>query len=291
MEFNSYQIDEIVAHMESNAPNRKIGVEIECLIMRDTFSDLRAYCSDRGVILQQEGYNHTTRQHWKMVHDVSIRSTEGYTGAEFVSPPLEASKMAEQLHVICDGLKFCCDAKVNRSCGLHVHHDARKGYTWRRLRNLVYLYAKSERALDLVCPPSRRGNSGQYCSTIKSHLDDLVSEGGVVDNGSWRYKKLNLQSFIRQGTVEYRHQGASVDFSKIFWWIALTSAIHTRGKKVVKRTDGYDNPLCNVLLQIKWARRNGSKLDAVSIGAKHLLDFTNDRLRFFDHTPLPLAYE
>ena len=293
MEYNTQQIDEIVAHMESNAPNRKMGVEIECLIMRDTFSDLKAYCEDRGVLLVREGYNHTTRQHWKMVTDASLTGGtfggQSFVGVEFVSPPLEASKMAEQLHVICNGLKACCDARVNRSCGLHVHHDARKGYTWRRLRNLVYLYAKSEKAIDQLVPPSRRGQGCQWCNTVKSHLDQLVRDGSVTDNNSWRYKKLNLQSFIRQGTVEYRHQGGSVDFTKIFWWLALTSAIHTRGKKVVKRTDGYDNPLINVVLQIGWASWAGKSITHTSEGAMHLLDYTNYRLRSFDFTPLPLA--
>ena len=289
MEYNTHQIEDIVAHIQECLPNRKMGVEIECYIKSDSLNAVRCFVESKGVSIAREGYNHSVREHWKIVTDASLSAPQGYVAYEFVSPPLESRDMFNQLHVICEALNVMGDAKINKHCGVHVHHDARKGYTWRRLRNLVYLYAKSERALDQLVAPSRRGQGCTWCNTVKDHLDSLVREGSVTNCQSWRYKKLNLQSFIRQGTVEYRHHGGTTDYSKLVWWVALTFAIHQRGKKVVKRTDGYDNPLINVMLQIGWAKWSGKSITPTSEGAKHLLEYTNERLRGFDFTPLPLV--
>ena len=43
-----------------------------------------------------------------------------------------------------------------------------------------------------------------------------------------RYCKVNLKSFRRHGTIEFRHHSGSTDFEKISNWIILTQAIVER---------------------------------------------------------------
>jgi Putative amidoligase enzyme. len=95
--------------------NRLWGVEIEFL---DTVNreDVARKMTEKGVLCYVEGYNHTTRGHWKVVTDASC-------GYELVSPPLKGEEGFRQLKIACEVLNEL-GAKVDKRCGLHVHHDA-----------------------------------------------------------------------------------------------------------------------------------------------------------------------
>ena len=98
-----------------------------------------------------EGYNHTTRPHWKLVTDSSLNGNDTF---ELVSPILVGEAGLRELEKVCWVLDLC-DVKVNESCGLHVHIDA-VGFSMETWRNLALSYKHLEPVIDKFIPASRR---------------------------------------------------------------------------------------------------------------------------------------
>ena len=95
------------------------GVEIECTGV-DNYT-VSAALNNVGVFCMVEYYNYTTRGHWKIVSDCSVH---GDYAKEIVSPVLNGQAGLDQLKIVCHVLNEL-GIKVNRSCGLHVHHEGR----------------------------------------------------------------------------------------------------------------------------------------------------------------------
>lgn len=96
-----------------------------------------------------EGYNHTTRPHWKLVTDSSLNGNDTF---ELVSPILVGEAGLRELEKVCWVLDLC-DVKVNESCGLHVHIDA-AGFSMETWRNLSLSYKHLEPVIDKFMPAS-----------------------------------------------------------------------------------------------------------------------------------------
>jgi hypothetical protein len=117
-------------------------------------------------------------------------------------------------------LKKACEllnkmgAKVNKSCGLHVHLDARH-----LDKNDVSVMAKKfERSLPVMLsmvPKSRRTNV-RYCKAgVSPDMNDY----------DHRYYAINTTAYPKYGTIEIRLHSATTDFNKIFNWAQLLVAI------------------------------------------------------------------
>ena len=98
--------------------NRKFGIEIEAY--NCSRERLARELRESGIEVVVEGYNHTTRPHWKLVTDSSLNGNDTF---ELVSPILVGEAGLRELEKVCWVLELC-DVKVNGSCGLHVHIDA-----------------------------------------------------------------------------------------------------------------------------------------------------------------------
>lgn len=204
----------------------KFGVEIEFTNNGHSALAIAAAISERGVECRAEVYNHHTRRHWKIVTDASVMG-----GLELVSPILYGEDGLRQIEVVSAVLvEMGCSA--NRSCGLHVHHDA-SGLTLDNAKNLLRLYAKYEDAVDEVMPPSRRGDANSFCRSIKAGRSLQQVFGLIASANSLRglrdlvlgtrYRKLNLDSYWAHGTVEFRHHSGTVEAEKITNWVKLTA--------------------------------------------------------------------
>ena len=143
----------------------RFGVEIEFLspVEKDVIAQA---VSEAGVPCRDEGYNHTLRTWWKIVHDGSVEGAiDGATakGLEIVSPPLtvEDGGLA-QVKTVCETLESL-GCKINKTCGLHVHVEA-AGLKTRQLRNVCVAWIKNEHVITSLCPPSRRVNT--HCKTL-----------------------------------------------------------------------------------------------------------------------------
>lgn len=216
---------------------RKFGIEIEAYncTREKLASELRA----AGIDVAVEGYNHTTRNHWKLVTDASLTGNNTF---ELVSPVLEGEAGLKELEKVCWVLEFC-DVKVNDSCGLHIHMDA-ADFDLQTWKNLALSYKHLERVIDSFMPQSRRQN--YYCKGLSSiSTADIQAAQSIHDLqaafGNNRYRKVNLEAYARHRTVEFRQHSGTTNFTKMENWIRFLNGLITFAKAGIAGTTSLDN--------------------------------------------------
>jgi hypothetical protein len=116
-------------------------------------------------------------------------------------------------------------ARVNKTCGLHVHLDVRE---WRNDFNaLSDKYARLisvQGILYSMQPQSRQDNS--YCKKSKSRS---------IVRGATRYQGINAQSIWKYTTIETRLHAGTTDYNKIANWIDLLVGVMYSTSPVPKR--------------------------------------------------------
>lgn len=223
----------------TRAFEKQFGIELECYNVSQ--HTLKSKLIDFGINCTIEGYNHTTRNHWKIVSDSSIRGTQAL---ELVSPILQGEEGIAELMKVCKVLKKC-GAKVNRSCGTHIHINARN-FSIDQWKRIYINYARLENVIDKIMPSSRRGNTNQYCkgfsniSNYESRINTATTLDGIargIFNGS-RFWKVNPQSYSRHNTVEFRQHSGTTDFIKLATWIRFLSNLvdYSENNLVTDRT-------------------------------------------------------
>ena len=150
-------------------------------------------------------------------HDVTLASSLGYDGS--VSVPgcanYELRLCAPETEIV-DVVRRACaalasvGAKVNKTCGLHVHLDCRARNPriagQRLVKAMPWLYA--------IVAPSRRSN--QYCARVNR----------LPARQDGRYHAVNVTAaYARHRTIEVRLHHGTVDAGKITAWIKLLLAI------------------------------------------------------------------
>lgn len=194
--------------------NRSFGIELEIagINHQTALTALHAV----GIAVQDESYNHTTRSHWKLVGDGSVRG-----GFEIVSPVLHGEEGIAQAMTVAEAL-FDAGATVNRTCGFHVHFDASE-LTVEDVKTIVRRYADHETEIDAIMPPSRRGTANFYCNTLAgisfARLMNATTINEMASVMGSRYFKVNLMSFQRHGTIEFRQHSGTVNANKIANWV------------------------------------------------------------------------
>ncbi len=214
-----------------HARERKFGVEIECVA---DVNLLRTAIRNAGVSVQREDYNHQVRDYWKLVPDGSLNyrgARAGYEPIELVSPPLSGREGMEELERVCQALRNS-NTLINRSCGLHVHHDA-NDLTMLGARAMARNWAHYQNAIDTVLAPSRRGSArNSYCMPYTLSHAEIIDNGRnlrqVMNSIGTRYLTLNYTSFQRHGTIEVRQHQGSIEFSKIAHWIQFGQMVFER---------------------------------------------------------------
>jgi len=210
---------------EKNIELGNFGIEIECIgVNKD---QLASVIRSKGVDARVENYNHSNRSYWKLIYDASIRGRnrfENVRGCELVSPVLNGIDGLNQIEKVCEALSEV-GARVNISCGLHVHHDASSFNSYDNLKKVVKIYKRSEILIDSLMPKSRRGNNNIYCKSVLNVGEDFFDQ-----RDSNRYHKINLQSWFRHGTVEFRHHSGTVEAEKIINWVLFTALIVEKAK-------------------------------------------------------------
>lgn len=202
----------------------KFGIELECYdVDMDTVATT---LNSNGIQAAVAGYMGRAYNIWQIKTDGSI---SGRNGFEVVSPVLEGEEGIQQVRKVCRLLNDL-NAKVNTSCGFHVHHDA-SNWKLQEFRNLFKRFIKFEDALDSVQPESRRGDSNRYIMSIKrrvtvEQIDSARSIRRLSELFSNnRYFKLNMQSYFRSGSVEFRNHAGTTDPDKVENYIRLTYAM------------------------------------------------------------------
>lgn len=246
--------------------NRTYGVELEIIHPSQPcdMDEVARIITAAGVACVAERYNHTTREHWKVITDGSVHNTNSQSGCEVVSPVLAGEAGLAVLATVCNALQ-AAGYTVNKTCGMHVHVGA-SDLTVAKVKTLVKTWLKYEDSLECLVAESRRGQA-MFC---KSNVQTVTGRRYTSDDAqnviiceeafakidacttldairslfrSDRYHKLNLESLWRHRTVEIRlHQG-SVNATKACEWVRLcvgmVEGAATRSRILPRKAHGH----------------------------------------------------
>ena len=208
-------------------PTRKFGVEVEFVGVNRTIAAQALQTA--GVACYVEGYGHRTSAHWKIVEDGSVCDTSGMrTGGELVSPPLSGEAGLETVRTVLRALAGA-GATVNKTCGLHVHVDA-ADLSGADIARVFVNYRDHEAFINQIMPRSRLGNT--YCKPVSGLYDfagfltriqaaTSVRGAGILNEAHRfdRYHTVNLASYARHGTLEFRQHSGTVNATKVANWV------------------------------------------------------------------------
>lgn len=219
----------VVLPMAGSTSEFTFGVEIEFYLPSGS-SDSRLVeaLGAAGIDAKIESLNHSVRTWWKLSTDGSLRNYA--TGRELVSPVLQGAEGLRQVEAVCRVLtSFGC--KVSKRCGFHVHvgHSSH-GNSPAYVARVLQIYGRNERMFDSIVAPSRRGSyaGDGFCNSVRlpsgpmTTVEDVCRSVGATGNRSAaRYRKLNVDCWWSQKTVEFRHHHGTVDAEKACNWVQL----------------------------------------------------------------------
>ena len=264
--------------MATTIKTQRFGVEVEMTgISRAAAASVIAayyHTSSRGPL--RDGYYTRTipdnkGRNWKIQRDSSISpeiktrtadSIDEYR-VEMVTPILRYDDI-EDLQEIVRQLR-AAGAKVNSSCGIHIHVDG-ANHTAHSLKNLMEFMVARQYLINECLLNEHR--TSRWCKPISQELLDAVRKEkdltkdsleaiwyssandhyyGRIDHSHYndtRYHGLNLHAFFSKGTVEFRLFNSTLHAGKVKAYVqfvlALSAwAINTDGRVVFKSMDGY----------------------------------------------------
>jgi len=218
-----------------NNSKRFVGFELEYLIptQRDP---------SRIKILSKYG---------KVQDDGSISPTGkiGGYGEEFASNVFSGDLLLETIDKVCESLSNS-GAKINKTCGLHVHLDMRRE-TEIAQENIFYAWQAFEKIFFAVTSISRRGN--HFCRSIDN------SRTYEIAKGMGRYNTLNVTAYDKHQTFEIRLHQSTLEPTNIKNWVMFLirffdtySKIKMTRERIIELTKMSDRELLLMLFsQIK----------------------------------------
>ncbi len=255
------------------------------------------------------------RQTWKLVSDSSIlaekKTVSGYEvipdddegrdyWVEMVTPKLTY----DQLPVLQECVRRVrqAGAKVNSSCGIHVHVDA-ANHNRQSLKNLIgIMYSKEDILFKALQVNEERAE--RWCKKVRepmlcearklssdetkdlTDLEQIWYEGDVASGEHYnktRYYALNLHSVFYRGTVEWRCFNSTLHAGKVAAYVNLCLAMSAQAiaqRSTVMRKTQSDNELFTFRV---WLVRLGLNGDEFKHTRDHLLaHLEGDRAWFHD---------
>lgn len=193
---------------------------------------------DRRVVKDSTG------RKWTVCSDASVTGSSSNHGGEFVTPVLRY----EDIPVLQECIRALrrAGARVNNSCGLHIHVGADK-HNAKSLKNLAFTFkAKQDLIYKAAGATDRLDN--QYCRPIDDRLINKFKEVKAKDldmnkvadvwYGTYapyssrtqhynhsRYHGLNFHSVWYHGTVEFRLFHATLHAGEVRAYINLVLAM------------------------------------------------------------------
>ncbi|MCI8479214.1 MAG: hypothetical protein HFE97_12940 [Oscillospiraceae bacterium] len=248
---------------------------------------------DTWVVADEDG------QDWKLMSDASIHgekrvgsiyspTSDREYRVELVTPKLTYGELLKFQECVRRVKK--AGAKVNSSCGIHVHVDA-ANHNRQSLKNLLgIMYSKEDilfKALQV-----NEARASRWCQKVRepmlrqartlssaettnlTQLEQIWYEGDVCDTEhyNWtRYHALNLHSVFYRGTVEWRCFNSTLHAGKVAAYVNLCLAISaqaiTQRSTVMKKTHS-DNELFTFRV---WLVRLGLNGEEFKHTRDHLL--------------------
>ena len=290
---------------EIGIKNQCFGVEVEMTgitreqaaqVLADYFGTVPKHkrgTYDSWIVKDLEG------KEWKLMSDSSIqtecKTSFGYEPTddpayrvEMVTPKLTYAELPKLQE--CVRRVRRAGAKVNSSCGIHVHVDA-ANHNRQSLKNLIgIMYSKEDILFKaLQVNPYR---AAQYCQKVRepmlrqartlsseettdlTQLEQIWYEGDVssTEHYNWtRYYALNLHSVFYRGTVEWRCFNSTLHAGKVAAYVNLCLAISAQAiaqRSTVMRKTHSENELFTFRV---WLVRLGLNGEEFKHTRDHLL--------------------
>jgi hypothetical protein len=166
---------------------------------------------------------------WKADRDPSIRARAGYIACEFVSPKLVGADGMRKLVADIAAIK-AMGAKVNASCGFHVHvgFDRSNTVACERLATLI---SNFEKAIFATTGTKNR-ERGRWSRGIQRYG---AASAAISQSRSNRYHVANFGS--EHPTIEFRAFSASLNPQKIVAWVRMCVALVERSITAKRTTN------------------------------------------------------
>jgi len=212
--------------------NKKFGIEIEfisplkrsLIFQRLVAKGIKVVSSDMYASNYHQKNNDYTN--WMLASDSSVRES-GNDGHELTSPPLVGEEGMRQLKIVLEVLASV-NAKINRTCGLHVHHEVDRLMDRTALAKMFFKY---QSALYAVISKNREDN--QYCKPLPVNFYKISNPNG---DRTQRYYGLNFLP-VDKGHIEFRLHHGSIAYAEIRNWVILTQRLVEVSQKPVTRDE------------------------------------------------------
>jgi hypothetical protein len=219
--------------------NKTFGIELE--IAGISQAQALEALNSAGINAKSEYYTHEARGYWKLVDDSSVRD-----GFEVVSPILHGQVGLEEALKAAKALDEA-GTRVNKTCGFHAYFDA-NNLSIEEIRTIATRYATFEDEIDAFMPNSRRADNNTYCKSTKNiflHNSSFTNADNITDmvnaQGS-RYFKLNLQSYSRHHTIEFRQHSGTINTAKIENWLCFLHGFIDESCRIARGTNTENLP-------------------------------------------------
>ena len=172
------------------------------------------------------GEDGSSPNYWNLDGDPSIHEKSGMYGYELQSRVLYfTGEDFRELKGVLDLVKEHLKGEVDASCGTHVHfgnfyecmdnyemiwaNDSAKDACMQKFKQLSQCYGQLERTVfDRLIDWSRRRNNNDYCQSCVVWKDE-------------RERKINLECFTDDGSLENRHHHGTLDAEEIWHWMEV----------------------------------------------------------------------
>lgn len=227
-EGHSWAKEELVERGWLRNTRRFFGVEIEFDVTDIFTSSTMDIVVDElvkgGIPCRRTWYDETEPDTWALKTDASC-------GLELVSPKLSGKSGMDQVKKVCRILKSISFVKITDSCGLHIHHDA-SGLTASQIVGVAAAYTVHQDQINKLVRRNRTSNS--YClplslDTIRE-LYNSIARGNtltnaVIHSNVTRYSAVNLCSYAKHGTIEFRQLQGTLDADVILTWLKFGQGV------------------------------------------------------------------
>ena len=126
------------------------------------------------------------------------------------------------------------------------------------IKDVVYRYAKHQLEINKIFPPSRTNNP--FCQGLDNCIDAIANCDGSIEalmnsivnrhnthrtNRSCKFFTVNLQSYARYGTIEFRQHGASLERDKVKPFVMMLSNMfnHSINNRLLANNSRIENRL------------------------------------------------
>lgn len=205
-DLDNARVDATPAPRANVGNDRTFGVEFEVIADRRTVANA----------LHRAGL-----PTWSVISDCSLSSG----GCEIVSPILTGDAGMRDVERVCNVLREV-GARVNATCGTHVHHGA-GDLDIAAFRRIARSWSNNQHIIDGFVSESRRAAAhATYCRAFDdSCAASIESANTIRDIWISRYRTLNFAAFASHGTIEIRQHAGTIDYDKIRAWILFGRAI------------------------------------------------------------------